>query len=154
MQKRQKKILINFAAVITLTAISVVAMINFKDMVNRSEAIRAMEYLGQEVHAYRQRYGSVPPEYHVDTIRDSLPGFARVGQLHYRARWIGFESTGDTILAYTRKDYRSSLLGRGIVVLRLDGTVEWMKPAEFEPLLQKQQTQEELRNLQEQLKDK
>lgn len=143
MQKRQRQIITNFVVVITVTLVSVVAMINFKDMVNRSEAVRAMEALGKQVVAYRQQYGAAPPESYVDRIRDSLPGNARLGDLQYRAQWIGFGSSDDTILAYTRKRYRSSFLGDGAVVLRLGGTVQWMEAREFEPLLNKQQKADE-----------
>lgn len=152
MQKRQRQIITNFVVVITVTLVSVVAMINFKDMVNRSEAMRAMEALGRQVVAYREDYGAAPPESYVDRIRQSLPGYARLGNLQYRARWIGFGSSDDTILAYARKRYRSSFLEDGAVVLRLDGTVEWMEAGEFNALLQKQQTAEEIRMLKEQLK--
>ncbi len=143
MQKRQRQIIANFVIVIAVTVGSVVAMINFKDMVNRSEAVRAMEALGKQVIAYRQQYGAAPAESYVDSIRDSLPGSARLGDLQYRAQWIGFGSSDDTILAYTRKTYSTSFLEDGAVVLRLGGTVEWMAAREFEPLLNKQQKAEE-----------
>ena len=39
-------ILIEFIAVMAVTAIAIVVMINFEDWVNRSEAMRAMEQLG------------------------------------------------------------------------------------------------------------
>jgi hypothetical protein len=152
MQKRQRQIITNFVVVIMVTLVSVVAMINFKDMVNRSEAIRAMEALGRQVVAYRQQYGAAPPESYVDRIRDSLPGNARLGDFQYRARWIGFGSPDGTILAYTRKQYRSSFLEDGAVVLRLDGTVEWMKASEFEPLLEEQQKADEREMLKEHVK--
>jgi hypothetical protein len=151
MQKRQRQIITNFVVVITVTFVSVVAMINFKDMVNRSEAVRAMEALGRQVVAYREEYGAAPPESYVDRIRQSLPGYARLGDLQYRARWIGFGSPDDTILAYTKKRYWTSFLEDGAVVLRLDGKVEWMEAGKFEPLLGKQQTTDEIKMLKEQL---
>ena len=127
-----------------VTAIAVVAMINLKDWVNRSEAMRAMEQLGRTVLQYRKNYGLVPPQSYIDNIKEDLPGHARLGQLHYRARWIDFESTPDEILAYAEKNYRSLVLGRGYVVLRLDGHIEWVGKKEFETLLTKQQTQAEI----------
>ena len=143
MNKRQKAILTNFTIVIVITAIAVVAMINFKDWVNRSEAIRAMEYLGQIVLQYRKEQGLVPSESWVDRQRGNLPGHVRLGNLQYRARWLDFESGPDEILAYTKKDYRSSFLSEGFVVLRLDGRVEWMDKQEIETLLAQQQSPRE-----------
>jgi len=144
MDRRQKAILIRFIAIMVITAIAVVAMINFKDWVNRSEAMLAMEHLGQTVLRYRKEYGSVPSESYVNGIRDSLPGNVRLGNLQYRARWIDFEPTPDEILAYTKKKYHSLLLGNGFIVLRLDGRVEWMGKKEFETLLSQQQSPMEI----------
>ena len=143
MNKRQKSILINFTIVIIITAVAVVAMINFKDWVNRSEAMRAMEHLSQIVLQYRKSYGSVPPESYVDRIKEELEGHVRLGNLQYRARWIDPDATPGEVLAYTGKKYRSSLLSDGYVVLRLDGRVEWMGKQEFDTLLPEQQRQME-----------
>ena len=151
MNRRQKAILVEFIAVMVVTLIAVVAMINFKDWVNRSEALRAMEHLGREVLKYRQRYGSVPPESYVDSIKEKLEGHPRLGKLRYRARWIDFESTPDEILAYTEKKYHSLLFGNGFIVLRLNGRVEWMDKKEFETLLAQQQSSMEIQMLREQL---
>ena len=136
--------------VIAITAIAVVAMINFRDWVNHSEAMRAMEHLGQIVLKYRDdpNHPSVPPKSWVDSQRENLPGNVRLGNLQYRARWIDFESTPDEILAYTEKNYRSLLIGSGYIVLRLDGRVEWMGKKEFEMLLAQQQSPEEIQMLQ------
>lgn len=141
MNKRQKAILIDFTAVIVATAIAVVAMINFKDWINRSEATRAMQQLGQIVLQYRKDHGSVPPKSYVDRIKQNLEGHVRLGNLQYRARWIDFESPPDEILAYTEKNYHSLLFGKGFIVLRLNGTIEWMEKQQFETLLAQQQSQ-------------
>ncbi|MHC4463092.1 MAG: hypothetical protein ACYS6W_08160 [Planctomycetota bacterium] len=139
--------------VIVITAIAVVAMINFKDWVNRSEAMRAMEELRQRVKQYREGHGSVPSGTWVDSQRENLPGNVRLGNLQYRARWITFESTPDEILAYTEKNYNSLLVGKGYIVLRLGavlsdkGRVEWMGKQEFETLLAQQQSPEEVEML-------
>lgn len=148
MNKRQRRILIEFVAVVTVTAVAVVAIINLKDWVNRAEAIRAMEQLAQKILEYRKAHGSIPPESYIDGIRESLEGYVRLGRLRYRGLWIDFESTGDEILAYTRRDYPSSLVSSGYVVLRLDGRVEWIGKDEFEPLLAQQQSQHEVEMLQ------
>ena len=152
MNKRQKAILLEFVVVIAITVIAVVAMINFKDWVNRSAAMRAMQHLGQIVLQYRKEHGLVPPESYVDGIKEKLEGHARLGNLQYRARWINFESSPDEILAYTERKYRSPFVGHGYVVLRLDGRVEWMNKEKFEAILAKQQSPLEIQMLNKQPK--
>lgn len=147
MGPRQKAIIKNFATVIVATAIVVVAMINFKDWVNRSEAMRGMRHLGQIVASYRQEHGSIPPESYIDGVKKALEGSVRLGSLRYRARWVTFEATPDEILAYAEKRYRSLILSRGYIVLRLDGRVEWIEKNEFETLLTQQQSQFEIETL-------
>ena len=135
-------------AVVVITAIAVVAMINFRDWVNHSEARRAMEHLGQIVLQYRKDHGALPPESYVANIKEDLKGHVRLGELQYRALWIDADSTPDEILAYTEKNYRSLLVGKGYIVLRLDGRVEWMGKKEFKTLLAQQQSPEEIQMLQ------
>jgi len=147
MEKRQKDILKNFTIVIVITAIAVAAMTEFKNWVNRSEAMRAMEQLGRIALQYRKEQGCVPSESYVDNIKSSLEGSVRLGDIHYRARWLDFESPPDEILAYSLKGYHSLLFGQGYVVLRLNGQVEWMNTSEFETLLAKQQSPEEIQML-------
>ena len=149
MDRRQKIILRDFMTVIVVTAIAVVAMINFKDWVNRSEARRAVEQLGQIVLQYRKDNGALPPESYVNNIKKALEGSARLGELRYRALWIDSDSKPDGILAYTEKDYSTLLVGGGFIVLRLDGRVEWMGKEEFKTLLKQQQSPEEVRMLSE-----
>jgi len=154
MNRRQKAILKDFAIVIIATAIAVVAMINLKDWVNRSEAMRAMEYLRRSLQQYRDKHSSVPSQSWVDSQIENLPGHVRLGELQYRGRWISYDSTGDEVLAYTEKNYHSLLLGKGYVVLRLgavlsdDGCVEWMEKQQFESLLAQQQSPLEIEILQ------
>ena len=147
MNKRQKDILIDCAIVIVVTVIAIVSMINFKDWVNRSEAIRAMQHLAQIVLRYRNEHGAVPPQSYVDSIRENLEGHVRLGKLIYRAQWLDLESTPDEILAYSEKNYRS-FIGKGFVVLRLDGTVEWLDKKKFQTILNQQQTPLEIQMLQ------
>ena len=151
MNKRQKITLIKFITVILATAIAVVAMINIKDWVNRSEAMRAMEHLGQKILAYREAYHSVPPESFVTNIKESLEGYVRLGNVQYRGIWIDSESTPEEILAYAEKKYPSSLLDDGFVVLRLSGRVEWLGTKQFRKTLAQQQSQKEIEMLQKQI---
>jgi hypothetical protein len=152
-KRRQKIILRDFVTVMVITAIVVVAMIIFKDFVNRSEAMRAMGALRQEIKQYRDEHGSVPPKTWVDRQRENRN--IRLGNLQYRARWITFESTPDEFLAYTEANY-NFLVGKGYIVLRLDavlrddGHPEWIDRKEFKTLLAQQQRPEEIQMLQKQ----
>jgi hypothetical protein len=147
MNKKQKAILMNFATVIVVTAIAVAAMINFRDWVNHSEAMRAMEHLGLIALQYRKDRGMVPPESYVENIREDLEGHVRLGDLQYRARWIDFECPSDTILAYSQRNYSSFFFDDGYIVLRLSGDVEWMGKKEFEELLAQQQSPMEIQEM-------
>lgn len=140
MNRRQKTIIIKLMTITFVTAFAVVAMINFKDYVNRAEAIRATEHLGKLVSQYRKEHGSVPPESYINNMREELEGHVRLGELHYRALWIEPESGPNEILAYAEKKYRSFFLEDGFIVLRLNGSVEWMNKPDFDKILAAQQT--------------
>ena len=144
MERRQKRILTDFAVVLIITAAAIAAIINFKDYVNKSEAMQAMKQLSQIILKYKKQTGAVPPEAYIDDIMENIEGKVRLGRLYYRARWIDFGVKPDTILAYVKKEYPSSILPDGYIVLRLDGTVEWMEPGKSEELLAEQQTPFEL----------
>ena len=107
MNRRQIRILINFAFVAVVTIMAVAGMVEMKNWINRSEAMRAMEQLAEVVDNYRQKNGYVPPESYVAGLKETLEGQIRLGELRYRARWIKFDSPPDTILAYVRKNYHS-----------------------------------------------
>jgi hypothetical protein len=147
MNKRQKAILTDFAIVITVTVIAVAAMVNFRDWVNHSEAMRAMDQLGRLVLEYRKEHGSVPPESYVNGIRRNLQGDIRLGKLNYRALWIEPESSPDEILAYVERNYNSLFLKDGFIVLRLDGRVEWLGEQQFRTILAEQQSPLEIQML-------
>jgi hypothetical protein len=144
MNRRQKRLAVESVTVMAVTLVAVIAMINVKDWINRSEALRAMEQLGTRILEYRQTNGSVPPQSYVDSQKGRVEGHVRLGKLQYRGRWIDFDATSDEILAYAEKKYRSLILGDGYVVLRLDGRVEWMDKPEFEKLLAQQQSPTEI----------
>jgi hypothetical protein len=140
MNKRQKWVLTNFVLVVLITAAAVVGMIELKNWVNLSESMRAIEQLHQAVAEYKQKNGSVPPESHIEGLKQSFEGQRRLGHLNYRARWIQFDSPPQTILAYARKNYRSFFYRSGAIVLHLDGRIDWMDQVSFEKLLAAQQT--------------
>lgn len=144
MNRQQKWVLTNFALVILITATAVLGMIELKNWVNRSEAMRAMEQLQKAVTEYRGKNGSVPPESYVDGIIKTFAGEPRLGNLNYRARWITIDSPPETVLAYVNKDYNSFFSHPGVIVLRYDGRIEWMDKASFDKFLAPQQTKMEL----------
>jgi hypothetical protein len=152
MNKRQKAILINAITVLVITGIAVAVMINLRNWVNRSEAMRAMEHLSRIVLQYREKYGTIPPESYIDRIREELEGHVRLGEVIYRAQYITFESKPDEILAYTRRYHSSWLFGKKYIVLLLDGRVKLMDKQDFETLLAQQQSSQELEMLHKKLK--
>jgi hypothetical protein len=152
MNKRQKAILTDTVTVLVVTAVAAVAMVNLKNWVNRSEAMRAMEHLSKIVLQYREKHGSIPPESYIDTVKRELEGSVRLGEVIYRAQWITFESTPDQILAYTERYHDSWLFGKKYIVLHLDGRVEWMDKQKLETLLARQQSSRELELLRKKLK--
>lgn len=131
MDRRQKALLTESILVLAATVLAVVALIHLKDYINRSEAMRAMGQLGEQVFEYRKQYGSLPPESFVGSIKGRLEGAARLGNVKYRALYIGPDAPGKTILAYSLRHYPTSLWADGYVVLHLDGTVEWMPTSGF-----------------------
>ncbi|UCD48568.1 MAG: hypothetical protein JSW27_13660 [Phycisphaerales bacterium] len=137
--------MIESSLVLGATVAAVVGMIHLKDHVNRSEAMRAMTQLGRLILDHRQEHGSLPPQSFVDQAKGNLEGAVRMGRVRYRALWIGPDAPDETILAYSLKRHPSSLLKDGYVVLYLDGRVEWLPVASFEPLLAAQQSPAERR---------
>ena len=135
MNSRQRALLTESLLVLTATAGAVVGMMHLKDYINRSEALRAMDQLGRRVLEYRQRYGSLPPESFLDSVKGDLEGAVRMGNVRYRALYIGLDAAPDTILAYSERRYPSSFVRDGYVVLRLSGQVEWLPVARFAALL-------------------
>lgn len=140
MNSRQKALLTESILVLVATALAVVAMMHLRDYINRSEAMRAMGQLGQRVLEHRRQYGSLPPESFVNAIKGDLEGSVRMGNVKYRALYIGPDAPADTVLAYSERRYPSSFLGNGYVVLRLDGTVLWMPVDQFADLFAAQRT--------------
>jgi len=111
----------------------------WKNHINKSESIRMMKLLAEMVQQYRyQNSRALPSESYISRQREAF-GDVRLGDIQYRAQWIDFNAGIDTILAYSHKDYGLAA-GKGYVVMRLDGKVEWMGVAEFEDLFAEQQS--------------
>lgn len=147
MTNYKRSLLIQFIVVLLATTAAIVAMLHLKDYVNRSEAMRAMGELGGRILDYRAERGSLPPQSFIEDVKSRLDGAVRIGNVRYRALWIGPDASDETILAYSEKRHRSSFLDDGFVVLRLDGTVEWMPSAQFATLFATQRTDAEIETL-------
>ena len=134
MNRREKAVVIKIISVTVITFILVVAFENFKDIVNRSEAMHAMDTVGKTVLQHRKDKGYLPPQSYVDEVKKDIGGSPRLGGLNYRALYITRDSKPDDILAYTGKKYKSLFVSSGYVVLRLSGQVEWMDIQSLSPL--------------------
>ncbi len=150
MNVRQKKLVTHITIVVVFTIAMVTGFANIKNLINRSEAIRTMNILGDEILRYRKTYGSLPSESYVKQYADGI-GAVRLTNLAYRAQWIEFGSSPDTtILAYSWKDYRG-FVKPGYVILWLNGKVEWTSKKKLEQALAEQQGQQELQWIKEHL---
>jgi hypothetical protein len=147
---RQKELVANIVIVMVFTIAMVTGFANIKNAINRSETMRAMELLGNEILRHRKTYSSLPSEYQVKQFTDAI-GAVRLEAFYYRAQWIEFGSVPDTtILAYSQKNYRG-FVKAGYIVLWLNGKVEWMSKKQFEKILAMQQEQQELQWIKEHL---
>lgn len=147
MNPRQKRSIINFVIVLTITMICVAGMTNLREAINKSEVAREMDFIGQGLLEYRSRNGSLPPESYIVTAREKMQ-IVRLGGITYRAVWIAYDAKDDTVLAHAYRQYKW-FVKSGYIVLRLDGRVEWMEKDEFEKILALQQSQTEIEWLRE-----
>jgi len=146
MNLKQRSTILNFVTVVVITTVFVLIMANVRYIVNKSEATRSMELLGQRVKIYRQQQHSTPPKSFVMGGDHSI-SIARLGDINYRSHWISYDAKPDTILAYSYKKF-GVLAGKGYIVMFLNGDVTWIEKKQFEQLLAKQQTQAEIELLQ------
>ena len=152
MNRQQKKLVANLITVMVFTITMVVGFANIKNLINRSEAMRAMDIIGNKAFEYRKQYGSLPSEQYMNQFIKNA-GIVRLGNFQYRAQWIEFGSNLDTtILAYSERKYRGFIKG-GYIVLWLNGKVEWTTKKQFEEILNKQQNKQELQWLKEHLQN-
>jgi hypothetical protein len=139
MNKAQKRLLTNLIGTAVVIGVFIFSFGNFKDYVNRSEALRAYHQLGQEVLKYRSQTGQLPSEAIIANLKEQLEGSTRMGTIEYRAQYISIDSPPDTIVAYSKEDY-NWFIRNGVVVLRLDGQVQYLLKKEFDEVWKKQET--------------
>jgi hypothetical protein len=139
MNKKQKSLVANLTSTVVIVVLFIFCFGNFKDYINKREAIRGFNQLGQKILDYRKHYGQLPSESSVESLREQVEGGARVGNIIYRAQFISIDSPPDTIVAYADKNY-NWFVKSGFVAILLDGRVLYLAPKEFNDLLAKQQT--------------
>lgn len=132
MNKKQKYFLVKLISVFIVTVITITAVNIFKDFVNRSESLLAMNNLGALINQYIIQNGKLPPESYIEDIKANLQGSARLGQLVYRNKWLGYIINNDTVLIYSKKDYSDLFLGDGYVVLKYNGQAQWLTKNDFQ----------------------
>ena len=143
MNRPQKKLLTNLVVVLTITIVFVVFMVNVRNSINTSEAVRSMKLLGDNILSYRRQFGALPSESYLEIARKNL-GIVRLGNLHYRAQWIDFGADANsTILAYTTEPFKKFFQSYHIV-LWLDGRVEQYSKIEFKKITDTQQNEIEI----------
>lgn len=136
----------NLISTVVIISLFIFGFGNFKDFINKREAIRGFNQLGEKIIDHRKHSGQLPGESSIESLREQVEGAARVGVIRYRAQWIGIDSPPNTIVAYAEKEY-DWLIGSGVVVLLLDGQVLYLAPKEFNKLLSQQQTLAEAKEM-------
>jgi len=132
MNKKQKNFVIRLAIVAIVTTLMVLAISNFKEVINRSEATMATEQLGGLVKKKKNHYGSFPPASYLENLTAQVQGSARLGTVVYRADCITCSSGAKAVLMFVKKEYSGLLQNDGFIVVRLDGSIEWLNPDKFE----------------------
>lgn len=143
MNTRQKQLVIKLVIIGFLTIAFIIGMTWYKDIVIKKEAIRAMNLISHDIANYRITTGNLPPKSYIDKIIENR-NIVRGGDIQYRARWLDFDSSVDTILAYTRLHHHHMLAKPGTVVLYLEDVDEMEKLIEIE---------QQIKSLQNSLKD-
>jgi hypothetical protein len=132
MNRKQRNIILRLVIVLSITGLMVLAISNFKEIVNRSEATMAIEQLSGLVFKYKNHYGSFPPVSYLDGLAGQVQGSARLGTVVYRADCIKYCSGSGSILMYVKKEYSGFLQPSGYIAARLDGSVDWLSIEKFE----------------------
>lgn len=130
MNTRQKSLTKKIILVIVLTFIFISAMTCYKDIVNKNEAMKSCNIVSSKIAEYKSTVGSLPPIDFVNNLIHNL-GLVRIGNVEYRARWMEPDSPEDSILLFSKKDYRTLLVKPGYVVLTLKDIHESQKIIEL-----------------------
>ena len=88
MNKSQKQLLSNLILTLVVITLFIFGFGNFKDYINKAEAMRAFNQLGQQILEYRKEHGLLPSQSTIEGLKEQLEGSARVGTINYRAQWI------------------------------------------------------------------
>lgn len=131
MNKAQKSFFLRLVVVISFTTLTVGIVAVLKSGVQKSEAITAMKDLGKRIRDYKDNVGLLPTESFIEEVQDELLGSERVGEIHYRKKWVRFSLSSDSVLAYTKKEFNNPFWKDGYVILRQSGHVQWLTQDEF-----------------------
>src|SRR4030042_5886805 len=125
MNKRQKIIIAKLVIVVTVTIFAAVVLMNLKAVCLRREAVRAMANLSLEIMKYKKAYIFLPPQEYLDTIIRDTKVQGLLGNVQYRSLTTT-DAKEDEILAYTETNYHTMFHKDNCLVIRLNGSVEWM----------------------------
>jgi len=130
MNLRQNRLIIKLCLISSLTIIFIAGTSQYKSILNKSEAIRAMNILSREIAYYRIMVGTFPSKDYIDGIIEKQ-SLVRLGSVNCRARWIEPGSTKETIFLFSRKNYKMSFVKSGYVFLTIEDIQENVKLIEL-----------------------
>lgn len=102
-----------------------------------------MRQLGNFVTQYKKENGIIPPKSVIEDIEEQLQGSERLGDFRYRGIWMDYKSEPDEIIAYVKKDFNNLLVRSGVIILRLNGEVEFISNKKFSEIISEQMTKQE-----------
>ncbi len=123
MNKHQKQLLARFCIVMALTIALIAALSQYRNVVNKSEAIKAMDVLSMEIAKYDLFHGELPPKDYILEVINRYKLF-RIGSVKCRSQWIEPGSGPETILLFSKKNYNSLFVKSGYVYLTKEDMLE------------------------------
>ncbi len=123
MNKRQRQLLVRFCIVMALTIALIVGLSQYRNVVNKSEAIRSMNILSIEIAKYNLYHGELPSSSYISDIIARY-GLLRVGPVECRSQWIEPGSGPETILLFSKKNYNSLFVKSGYIYITKEDMLE------------------------------
>lgn len=116
MNKRQRLLLIKLCTVMGLTIALIVGLSQYRSVINKSEAIKSMNILSMEIAKYHLSHEELPPKDYIEEVISKY-GLSRIGSVECRSRWIEPGSGPETILLFSKKNYKTLFVKPGYVYL-------------------------------------
>ncbi len=123
MNKRQKQLLARFCIVMTLTIALIVGLSQYRNVVNKSEAIKSMDILSMEIAKYDLYHGELPSKGYISEVIARY-GLFRIGSVECRSQWIEPGSGPETILLFSKKNYKSLFVKPGYIYITKEDMLE------------------------------